>query len=103
MADESGFDPCECVWGHEMAMRRLISLLRQSQNHCTDTECFQTVDGMRNQSADSLLITSLIIAFAFLMYFLRPATQRNRLDDPSKPANFDNDSNGFPPTPPTAF
>lgn len=26
MADE-GFDPCECIWSHEMAMRRLLSLV----------------------------------------------------------------------------
>lgn len=24
MSDE-GFDPCECIWSHEMAMRRLLS------------------------------------------------------------------------------
>jgi hypothetical protein len=27
MAD-GGFDPCECIFNHEMAMRRLLSLLR---------------------------------------------------------------------------
>lgn len=25
--DGGGFDPCECVWGHEMAMRRLLSVV----------------------------------------------------------------------------
>ena len=43
MAD-GGFDPCECIFNHEMAMRRLLSLLRSSQAHCTDNECFQ--DGL---------------------------------------------------------
>ena len=38
MAD-GGFDPCECIFNHEMAMRRLLSLLRQSQSYCTDNEC----------------------------------------------------------------
>jgi len=37
----SGFDPCECIFNHEMAMRRLLSLLRQSQSYCTDNECIQ--------------------------------------------------------------
>ena len=37
----TGFDPCECIFSHEMAMRRLLSLLRQSQNYCTDNECIQ--------------------------------------------------------------
>ena len=30
MAD-GGWDPCECIFNHEMAMRRLLSLLRNSQ------------------------------------------------------------------------
>ena len=42
MAD--GFDPCECIFNHEMAMRRLLSLLRGSQSYCTDNECLQ--DGL---------------------------------------------------------
>lgn len=28
MSDEGGgFDPCECVWNHEMAMRRLLNVV----------------------------------------------------------------------------
>lgn len=28
MGDEGGgFDPCECVWNHEMAMRRLLNVV----------------------------------------------------------------------------
>ena len=41
MADGGDFDPCECIYSHEMAMRRLLSLLRQSQSYCTDNECPQ--------------------------------------------------------------
>ena len=41
MADGGDFDPCECIFSHEMAMRRLLSLLRQSQSYCTDNECAQ--------------------------------------------------------------
>ncbi|KDR20087.1 hypothetical protein L798_05482 [Zootermopsis nevadensis] len=36
MGDEG---PCEWIWNHEMTMRRLLSLLRQSQAYCTDSEC----------------------------------------------------------------
>ena len=61
MAD-GGWDPCECIFNHEMAMRRLLSLLRSSQvgcfqakvvefgiisfsqSTCTDNECF--TDGL---------------------------------------------------------
>lgn len=102
MGDEAGFDPCECIWGHEMAMRRLISLLRQSQAYCTDNECFQNVIGPQNQNQniDSVLFMTLMFAFALLMYYLRPNFQNGLSQDPSKPANNDNDFN--PPTPPTA-
>ncbi len=41
MADGGDFDPCECIFNHEMAMRRLLSLLRGSQSYCTDNECIQ--------------------------------------------------------------
>lgn len=28
MSEEGGsFDPCECVWGHELAMRRLLNVV----------------------------------------------------------------------------
>ena len=38
---DGGFDPCECIFNHEMAMRRLLSRLRSSQSYCTDNECIQ--------------------------------------------------------------
>ena len=45
MADGAGgFDPCECIFNHEMAMRRLLSLLRQSQSYCTEEECHQVLN-----------------------------------------------------------
>ncbi|CAG9834939.1 unnamed protein product [Diabrotica balteata] len=37
-----GFDPCQIVrglWEHEMSMRRLLDVLRNSQSYCTDNEC----------------------------------------------------------------
>jgi Protein of unknown function (DUF2615) len=27
MSDGGNFDPCECVWSHEMAMQRLMNLV----------------------------------------------------------------------------
>jgi hypothetical protein len=52
----SGFDPCECIFSHEMAMRRLLSLLRQSQSYCTDNECIQV--GSSVQSVSSIITIS---------------------------------------------
>lgn len=103
MGDEGGFDPCECVWGHEMAMRRLLSLLRQSQAYCTDNECFQNVSSPNQTMDSSFLFLMLTFAFAMAMFYLRPRSQRNSaLDDLAKPNNGDNGFNGTPPTPPPA-
>uniref|UniRef100_A0A7N5JID1 Small integral membrane protein 14 n=1 Tax=Ailuropoda melanoleuca TaxID=9646 RepID=A0A7N5JID1_AILME len=55
---EGGFDPCECICSHENAMRRLISLLRQSQSYCTDTECLQELPGPNPSRACSLTLPS---------------------------------------------
>merc|ERR1712088_1079617 len=52
MAD-GGWDPCECIFNHEMAMRRLLSLLRNSQSTCTDNECF--TDGLPGDGHDDVL------------------------------------------------
>ena len=49
MADGAGgFDPCECIFNHEMAMRRLLSLLRQSQSYCTEEECHQVLNSIKH-------------------------------------------------------
>ena len=48
---DGGFDPCECIFNHEMAMRRLLSLLRQSQSYCTDNEC--TVRKIKKLACDA--------------------------------------------------
>ena len=100
MADGS-FDPCECIFNHEMAMRRLLSLLRSSQAACTDNECFQ--DGLSgpgqgdagerdevNMNAATKMIILLSagsdnfmmmmigwMLMAAMMYFLRPNSMRN--------------------------
>ena len=80
MAD-GGFDPCECIFNHEMAMRRLLSLLRSSQSYCTDNECLQ--DGLPgpgegNSSPDNFMMMMVgWLLMAMMMYFLRPSSMRN--------------------------
>ncbi|XP_044755168.1 small integral membrane protein 14, partial [Coccinella septempunctata] len=88
-------DPCECVWDHEFAMRRLLHLLRNSQTVCTDTECFD--EGTATASgSDNVLLMTLILAVSFFLFFFRPRSVRNAID--SKPRN--QDSHGAPPNPP---
>ena len=53
MADGGGWDPCECIFNHEMAMRRLLSLLRSSQvkikiNIFTETHKLVNRPGVRH-------------------------------------------------------
>ena len=99
MAD-GGFDPCECIFNHEMAMRRLLSLLRSSQTTCTDNECFQDglpgPDGANGGTShlnhpnvvNNICITAaspdnfmmIMIGWmlmAMMMYFMRPSSMRN--------------------------
>lgn len=103
MSDQ-GMDPCECIWSHEMAMRRLLSLLRQSQAYCTDNECLQDVPGGPSgiQGADNSFMLMLMcwVAMAFALFFLRPNSLRH--SDDVKPRDNGSGSRGNPPPPPAA-
>lgn len=73
------FDPCECVFSHEGAMRRLISLLRNSQGYCTPEECFSTPPGPAvSQSGGTdgtmMMFTMGWLLLALVLYFMRPAS-----------------------------
>lgn len=100
MADE--MDPCECLWNHELAMRRLISLLRQGQSYCTDSECLDELPGLPRAGTESaggdFLMMFLMMALAVAMYVMRP--RRNQIQDAAKPAHSPQDRDGAPPTPP---
>ncbi|XP_052802125.1 small integral membrane protein 14-like [Mya arenaria] len=98
MAD--GFDPCECVWNHESAMQRLMNLLRNSQDACTDTQCFNELPG-GDQSPDGGFSTMMLMLFGWLvmataLFLFRPRNMRNLGD--TKPANND-PGNPPPPSP----
>ncbi|RXG73288.1 Small integral membrane protein 14, partial [Armadillidium vulgare] len=75
MAD-SGFDPCECVWSHEMAMRRLLSIVRN----------------------DTMMFALLWVALALGLFFLRPSSLRGVTD--GKPSNSSQGRDNPPPPPP---
>lgn len=103
MAD-GGFDPCECVWSHEFAMRRLLSLLRQGQSYCTDNECFDQLPGPQagqTGGSDMMLFGMMWAMLAFALFFLRPASLRASPDSKPAPSNGNQDG-GSPPPPPTA-
>ncbi|KAL0272527.1 UNVERIFIED_CONTAM: hypothetical protein PYX00_005461 [Menopon gallinae] len=102
---DDGFDPCEYVWSHEMAMRRLLSLLRHSQAYCTDTECFNeylniSVPGSNiNTSDGNVLFVFCWFFVAIALYFLRSAVFRRR-EDNLKFRDNEHDSSGESSAPP---
>lgn len=84
------FDPCECLFSHEGAMQRLLTLLRNSQSYCTTEECFPTPPGpiaAQNNGSDGtvMMFTLGWALLALLLFFLRPTSMRQRGD--SKPSN----------------
>ncbi|ALC41035.1 CG13585 [Drosophila busckii] len=102
MGDE--FDGCECIWSHELAMRRLINFIRQNQNACTDTECID-VSGRVSQSRlaggdndNSFTIAVVFMLLAMFMYIVSPSTWRQYTNN--KPGRRDNNPDGSPPPQP---
>ncbi|XP_076472915.1 small integral membrane protein 14-like [Babylonia areolata] len=98
----SNFDPCECVWNHESAMQRLINLLRNSQNTCTDSGCL--TDDMPGPSSPDggyssmmmMMIGWLVVATA--LFLLRPPSLRDHGNGKPSPSGGDGSNN--PPPPP---
>ncbi|XP_014673481.1 PREDICTED: small integral membrane protein 14-like [Priapulus caudatus] len=97
----AGFDPCECIFSHEGAMRRLISLLRNTQSYCSDTECYQEFPGPEAGSEGGFSIGLMLviwIALAVVLFLVRPSSMRHRGDE--KPAPGNEEPTNEPPAPP---
>jgi len=102
MGDNGNFDPCECVWSHEMAMQRLMNLLRNSQSYCTDNECIQDLPGPNSDPSSAggfsmmmmMMIGWLVIATA--LFLLRPSSMRRQGNEKPSPMG---GGNGDPPAP----
>jgi len=98
-------DPCECVFSHEAAMRRLLSLLRNSQNYCTDNECVQEfpnqdgVSGLFGGGNTMFLIMTMWMVMALALFFLRPPSMRRSQQGKPPPSN-DGQGPNPPPAPP---
>ena len=94
MAD-GGFDPCECIFNHESAMQRLLNLLRNSQDTCTDTQCYQDLPGPQGapdggmSSMMMMMVAWLVVATALFM--MRPTSLRNQGDSKPPPSQRDRD------------
>lgn len=96
-----GDDPCECLFNHENAMRRLLSLLRDSQGYCTDSECLQDLPGPQGLGLgfnNMIMIGLLWSVLALAMFFLRPNSMRSNPDAIGKPGP-SSEGGGEPPAP----
>ncbi|KAJ8918623.1 hypothetical protein NQ315_013129 [Exocentrus adspersus] len=95
MSDEGGgFDPCECIWGHELAMRRLLNVLRNSQALCTDSECYvDDATPRQSQQPDQMFFMTIIFIAAVLLCYFRP-----RQEGISKSSTNGNNPRTPPPT-----
>jgi len=98
MAD---FDPCECVFNHETAMRRLLSLLRNNQQgFCTESECTSELPGPESDGLSGMnnmfMMLMLWMALALALFFLRPKSLRSQPADKPGPSR---DSRDQPPPP----
>ncbi|CAJ0598159.1 unnamed protein product [Cylicocyclus nassatus] len=93
-----GDDPCECLFNHEAAMRRLLSLLRDTQDYCTDSECL-TDGGPTAIASNSLLLWTMLWGFlALVLFFLRPNSMRGN-QGLGKPGPSNDRNNNQPPPP----
>ncbi|XP_033208771.1 small integral membrane protein 14 [Belonocnema kinseyi] len=100
--DDEGFDPCECMWNHDMAMQRLLSILRQTQAYCTDNECLSVsrLPGPSSTPSNNFFMMFLMFGMFILMYALRPRSLRSKNKEDMKAKRNQPDSNDDPPTPP---
>ncbi|XP_037530884.1 small integral membrane protein 14 [Nematolebias whitei] len=101
---EGGFDPCECICTQEYAMRRLISLLRQSQSYCTDIECPQELPGPSGPGGGggdltlSMVLMGWVVV-ALVLFLLRPSGLRGARPA-GKPSGPHHSERREPPAPP---
>eukprot|EP01147_Barroeca_monosierra_P007823 gene7823-9963_t len=95
----SDFDPCACITQSAL-IQRIIQLLRNSQESCTDSQCFQDLT-RPDDGLSTLAMMFIWILFAIGLYIARPASMRNsqRAND-CEPTDSDGVSSSNPPPPP---
>jgi len=70
-------DPCECIFNHEAMMRRLLTLLRDNQADCTDSDCTPTSLGADGGGNGNMLLIAMIWGLlAMFLFFMRPSSLR---------------------------
>ncbi|CAH8851284.1 unnamed protein product [Trichobilharzia szidati] len=98
MSDDSGFDLCECIQSHDGAMRRLLGILRQTQEYCSDSSCVDDLSPVPQGNQDPMSGTYMMTFVALLAVFaaILFGVPRFRSSD-GKPRNNFQGSNREPP------
>ncbi|CAG0923009.1 unnamed protein product [Notodromas monacha] len=85
MAD-GGFDPCECVWSHMLSMRRLMNILRNSQEECNDQQCSLDLPGLQRPEARyDDMTTMFMVGFMVIGMLLMMVHRARPRNTPEKP------------------
>ncbi|KAA0189074.1 Small integral membrane protein 14 [Fasciolopsis buskii] len=87
MTDGGDFDLCECINGHEAAMRRLLGILRQSQAFCSDSSCVDNLSPAPPADTNPMTLTYMIFAalmFAVIGIIFQARGGRNTDGKPSR-------------------
>ncbi|XP_065891535.1 small integral membrane protein 14-like [Dysidea avara] len=87
---EGGYDPCECICGHEHAMRRLLSFIQMSssQSDCTQNQCFSNLfDGSDENSwlVQTLIWVLLWLVLLLALYMFRPKSLQGKQPSAQEP------------------
>jgi len=98
---DRSFDPCcECVNSAKWAMRRLLEILRSSQERCNDIQCFpdsRQGSGSESDGDPTYLMLMMWMAIIVVLFFTRPSSLRG----PQANKNERNDGgNNGPDVPP---
>eukprot|EP00730_Choanoeca_flexa_P006214 TRINITY_DN12107_c1_g2_i1.p2 TRINITY_DN12107_c1_g2~~TRINITY_DN12107_c1_g2_i1.p2 ORF type:complete len:103 (+),score=19.72 TRINITY_DN12107_c1_g2_i1:294-602(+) len=76
MGDMPGFDPCACMNAPGAMVNRLLQMLQNAQDACTDSHCFENdaPDGASGMSTTTILIVWLFVAA--VLFLARPKSLR---------------------------
>eukprot|EP00045_Choanoeca_perplexa_P010737 m.111097 g.111097 ORF g.111097 m.111097 type:complete len:102 (-) comp15375_c0_seq2:2022-2327(-) len=77
MGDMPGFDPCACMNAPGAMVNRLLQMLQNAQDACTDSHCFENSapDGVNGLSTTTIMIVWLFVAA--LLFLARPQSLRS--------------------------
>jgi len=93
-------DPCECVFNHAAMMRRLISILRDSQNDCIDSDCSSSSFSSGGDN-NMMMIAMAWGLLAMFLFYMRPSSMRSNGGQlEGKPTMNQNEQGDNDPPPP---